>query len=108
MQGASPLASPGLKPGDTGTGAAYRALAGGLAPALPDDLAISVPSGGGGWGCRPALPLALILPPIPPAPFPGGEGGIQGYFMQGASPLASPRLDGARHWLFLPYRYPEG
>ena len=27
--------------------------------------------------------------------------------MQGASPLASPRLDGARHWLSLPYRYPE-
>ena len=24
--------------------------------------------------------------------------------MQGASPLASPRLDGARHWLSLPYR----
>ena len=28
--------------------------------------------------------------------------------MQGASPLASPRLDGARHWLFLPYRYLGG
>ena len=26
----------------------------------------------------------------PPTPFPSGEGGDQGYFMQGASPLASP------------------
>ena len=39
------------------------------------------------------LTLALLLPPIPPTPFPGGEGGDQGYFMQGASPLASPGLN---------------
>ena len=35
----------------------------------------------------------LFCPPIPPTPFPSGEGGDQGYFMQGASPLASPGLN---------------
>ena len=70
------------------------------------------PSGGrGGFGRRLTLPLwclkgwlafftaclpclqFIFLPPIPPPPFPGGEGGDQGYFMQGASPLASPGLN---------------
>ena len=37
-----------------------------------------------------ALPLVCFSAPIPPTPFPSGEGGDQGYFMQGASPLASP------------------
>ena len=37
-----------------------------------------------------ALPLACFFAPIPPTPFPSGEGGAQGYFMQGAPPLASP------------------
>ena len=54
------------------------------------------------------LPLALLLPPSPPTPFPSGEGGDQGYFMQGASPLASPGLDGARHGLNLRSRHPAG
>ena len=45
----------------------------------------------------PALSL-LSCPPIPPALarralFPGGEGGDQGYFMQGAPPLASLGLN---------------
>ena len=40
----------------------------------------------------PCLWLAF-LPPIPPPPFPGGEGGDQGYFMQGAPPLASLGLN---------------
>ena len=45
----------------------------------------------------------LFCPPSPkgkdrpPAPFPSGEGGAQGYFMQGAPPLASPGLNPARH-----------
>ena len=42
--------------------------------------------------------FSLIYCPIPPtrarrALFPSGEGGDQGYFMQGASPLASPGLN---------------
>ena len=54
-------------------------------------------------GCLPSLPpaypaFAFFSAPYPPTPFPGGEGGDQSYFMQGASPLASPGLGGARHW----------
>ena len=81
MQGASPLASPGLNPRGTGAGGVSRA--GGVAC----------------LSCRlSTLTLAVLLPPIPPARarralFPGGEGGDQGYFMQGASPLASPGLN---------------
>ena len=39
----------------------------------------------------PAYP-ALAAPPIPD-PFPGGKGETKDYFMQGASPLASPGLN---------------
>ncbi len=46
---------------------------------------------------RSHLSLAF-LPPIPPAPFPGGEGETLGYFMQGAAPLASPGVEPGRHW----------
>ena len=53
----------------------------------------------------PAAPvLSVLFCPHPPYPLPSGKGVTIGYFMQGASPLASPRLDGARHWLSLPYR----
>ena len=53
--------------------------------------------------CRlPTLPLACFPAPYPPARarralFPGGEGGDQGYFMQGAPPLASPAFNRLRH-----------
>ena len=61
------------------------------APARP---AAVVPEGGACLLCRPpTLPLAFDFAPIPPTPFPSGEGGDQGYFMQGASPLASPGLN---------------
>ena len=67
--------------------------------------------GRGGFGCRLTLPLwclkgwlaflaacqprlyLLFCPLSPPTPFPAGEGGDQGYFMQGAAPLASPGLN---------------
>ena len=39
------------------------------------------------------LPLTCFLAPYPPAPLPGGKGVTIGYFMQGASPLASPGLN---------------
>ena len=49
-------------------------------------------------GCLPTLPLLCFLAPIP-QPLPRrGRGEILGYFYAGASPLASPRLGGARHW----------
>ena len=66
----------------------------------------------GGVACllcrRLTLPLVCFYAPYPPSPFPGGEGGDQGYFMQGASPLASPRLSRRRHGLNLRCRCPLG
>ena len=69
--------------------------------------AVPVPGGGRTFfvACRPCLELSLSAP-YPPTPFPGGEGGDQGYFMQGASPLASPALNRLRHWLNLRSRHP--
>ena len=41
--------------------------------------------------CRlPTLPLAYLSAPIPLTPFPAGRGRFFVFFMQGASPLASP------------------
>ena len=67
---------------------------GGRAPALPADLAAVVPGGGhNGFGRRSIFYFSRFSAPIPPTPFPAGRGGIKVFFMQGASPLASPRLN---------------
>ena len=53
---------------------------------------------GGVLSLSPACPAFSLLPcPPSPSPFPDGEGGDQGYFMQGASPLASPAFNRLRH-----------
>ena len=96
MQGASPLASPGLNPSGTGEGGEPRTRWGGLPSLSPVTPAFSL------LGC-----------PHPPdrarrALFPSGEGGDQGYFMQGAKPLASPALNRLRHLQTLPPLYPAG
>ena len=39
------------------------------------------------------LAVCLNFFPHPPDPLPGGKGETKGYFMQGASPLASPGLN---------------
>ena len=52
----------------------------------------------------PTMPFVCRFSPISPTPFPSGEGGDQGYFMQGASPLASPALNRLRHLQTLPFR----
>ena len=91
----------------------------GFAPCIPGagrDAALGLLVESGLWrgacffGCLPPLPLAYFAAPLPRrgrispptrarrALFPSGEGGDQGYFMQGASPLASPGLGGMRHW----------
>ena len=91
MQGASPLASPGLNPGGTGTGAAYHAPSGGLAPALPDKPAVAIPDGGhGGFGRRIYQPYHKVLSPIPPTPFPRGEGGVFWFISPGATAPGTP------------------
>ena len=43
-------------------------------------------------GRLPTLPLPSFLPPIPPAPFPGGEGGDYKFISPGASPPAPLHL----------------
>ena len=65
--------------------------AGGWSPA---DLALPEPGGGLAFlvACLP-FALALFLPPSPQPPSPPGKGETKGYFMQGASPLASPGLN---------------
>ncbi len=64
---------------------------------MPTRLAAAVP-GGGLPSLPPAYPPPVYFPaPYSPTPFPGGEGGDQGYFMQGAAPLASPGLNPGRH-----------
>ena len=65
--------------------------------------------GGGLPSLSPPYPVfSLLSCPLSPAPFPGGEGGDQGYSMQGASPLASPAFNRLRHLQSLPLLYPAG
>ena len=74
----------------------------------------AVPCGAACLPCRPpALPLACFVAPIPPPALaerssPPGKGETLGYFMQGAPPLASPRLSRRQHGLNLRYRCPTG
>ena len=69
MQGASPLASPGLNPNGTGTGGRTTHPAGGVPSLSPADLAAVMPGGVVRFLCRRrALPLAYLLSPIPPPP----------------------------------------
>ena len=74
---------------------------GGIAPALQARRALAAPCGGRAFfvAC-PAFSL-LYRPLSPQPPSPAGKGETKVIFMQGASPLASPGLDGTRHWLCL-------
>ena len=124
MQGASPLAFPGLNPGGTGLNlpcwcpaGACQVRGGGRrsgAPALEPGAALGkravAASAGGltfsvaGFACR----SSAFLPPSPLPPSPSGKGEFFSFFMQGASPLASPGAEPGRHWLSLRGRYPAG
>ena len=63
-----------------------------------------VPVSGGGLPFLPpaALAFSLLFCPHPPCPPSRREGGDQGYFMQGAPPLASPGLNPGGTGYFLP------
>ena len=93
MQGASPLASPRLNPRGTGSTCRCRRLNGGRAPGVAGSASVSGARRGLSLlvARRPCLSLAFL--PLSPRPPSQWEGGDQGYFMQGASPLASPRLN---------------
>ena len=73
-----------------------------LSPACP---AAAVPCGGARLFWLPAYPtFSFVLAPLPrrgrisPRPPSRREGGDQGFFMQGASPLASPGAEPGRRW----------
>ncbi len=94
MQGASPLASPGLSRKRHGNRGRTTRPAGACPGWLPADLAVPEAAGAACLLCRlSTLPLAYLLSPIPPPPSPPGKGEIFCFLMQGASPLASPGLN---------------
>ena len=83
--------------------------AGGLPPAALAVPAAVVSAGGLAFllPCLPCLWFAF-LPPIPPAPFPGGEGGaLRLFYARGFAPCI-PGAEPARHWLALPLWCPAG
>ena len=76
-----------------------RHPAGGLPVLPPAYPATVVPAGGACPLCRlPTLPLAYFSAPIPPAPFPSGEGGTSGYFYARGGAPCIPGAEPARHW----------
>ena len=93
MQGASPLASPGLNPRDTGSPCRCGKLNGGLPRRCRRGGRQRYPAGGCARfvACLPCL--NLLSCPYPPSPLPGGKGVTIGYFLQGAAPLAFPGLN---------------
>ena len=62
----------------------------------------------GGVPClSPVAPaFSLLCRPIPPAPFPGGEGGDSKFILPGATAPGTPALDRLRHLQSLPLLYP--
>ena len=114
MQGASPLASPGLRGRGTGSTCHPCPRRGGFASC----------EAGLRWrsdtrrGALPSLPPAnhafsFVLAPYPPtrarrALFPGGEGGdFRLFYARGFAPCI-PGAEGTRHWLDLPSLSPAG
>ncbi len=88
MQGASPLASPGLGGARHGLNLRSRHPAGAYPRRWWLDQPLRCPAGG--LPClSPANPAVSLLcfSPHPPAPFPGGEGGILVFLCKGLRPL---------------------
>ena len=125
MQGASPLAPPTPEPARHLLDLPLWKTQWGLASALPTRRMSAAPGGGRRGGgrlptlplrcsqggacllCRlPTLPLAYFSAPIPPPPFPSGEGGDYRFTLPGAAAPGTPALNRLRHLQFPPYRYP--
>ena len=116
MQGAPPLASPGLNPGGTGKGGEPRARRGLVPVGCQLTLPLWYPAGGLALfaACRPCRPgtrrgglpfsspanpaFSFVSAPIPPTPFPSGEGGDQGFFHARGFAPCIPGAEPGRHW----------
>ena len=102
MQGAAPLASPGLNPGGTGSPCRCGKLNGGLPRRCRRGGRQRYPAGG-----VPALPPAnpafsLLFRPYPPQPPSRREGGdYRLFYARGFAPCI-PGAEPARHWFALP------
>ena len=109
MQGASPLASPRLRRRWHGLNLRCRCPLGGLPGWSPADLAVPESAGGACLPCRlPTPPFACFFAPIPPPPFPSGEGGEYYFISPGATAPGTPALNRLRHLQFLPSMSPAG
>ena len=99
MQGASPLASPGLDGARHWLSLRCRKPKGGAEGWSPAYLATVVPGGGRrGFGRLLTLPLVCFYAPIPPTPFPSGEGGdLRLFYARGFAPCIPGAVPG-RHW----------
>ncbi len=98
MQGAQPLASPGLNPRGTGKGGEPRTRRG----ACPRRCRLTLPLWYSQGACLvyhlPTLPFAFLFAPYPPTPFPGGEGGDSRLFHARGFAPCIPKAEPARHW----------
>ena len=92
MQGASPLASPGLDGARHGLNLRSRHPAGASPRRWRLDQPLRCLTGACLAGRLPTLPLVYFVSPYPPAPFPGGEGGDYKFISPGASPPAPRHL----------------
>ena len=87
MQGAPPLASPGLNPGGTGQGSAPRTRRGAGFSGCRIDLAAVVPKGGLPARSPAAPAFSFVLAPYPPDPLPQrGRGRPRLFHARGFAP----------------------
>ena len=99
MQGAKPLASPGLGGKRHWRWARRQCSIGGLAPGDADAAGGDRMPGGGLTGWLPVYPAFTILPaPIPPTPFPSGEGGDHKLVLPGGFAPGTPAAVPVRRW----------
>ena len=76
--------------------------------ALAEPAVQETEGGRGDFGRLMTLPLACFPAPIPPPPFPSGEGGdLRLFYARGSAPCIPGAVPG-RHWLSLRCRKPKG